>query len=250
MSRIELTANTFKTIGPSGDWQTFQQAWDDVHDNYDLRGKYLTITVAPGVYAPFVAFGAITGMANPGSLRFVGNEANPSTVTIKATSGPCVAMWEDAAMRLDGFQYRASGSGTQACGIICSDSRLYIGASGWNHCTRAYIDCISNRGKVTITDNQVMYGNTQYAWLVEDKGQFNANGKSFTLAGNIAFDTFVYADQGAVVEATGSNYNYNGFSATGAQYRSNQACIRPGNAPFFGNVGGSVAFYGVYNPTI
>lgn len=112
-------------------WATLQFAWDTIRDRVDLNGKIATVNAAAGSFsAGLIARGQVLGNSGQGSVVFLGNPANLTSVTVSPTLGAAFSAASGASYTVRGFNLAGKGTSIgdyQGCAILCQSGDISFG---------------------------------------------------------------------------------------------------------------------------
>jgi hypothetical protein len=205
VSEIGVDTNDGSEQSP---WRSLQKAWDAIRDTLDLAGHKVTVNIAPGNYGPLYARGAVVGSQGEGSIVFTGNLSAPWTtcVTNIGTGDPvghAVAACTDTAFTVQGVQV----SGT-ACGVVSMYGLVYLKNIGFGPCGWAHMQAVGPRSVISmIAGTYYINGASQYHALSEQNAFVIVPNCSGVFYQPFTFNTFAHANQGAVIDFTGTSFS-------------------------------------------
>jgi hypothetical protein len=258
-SRIKLTANTTFYVATTGNdttgngsnsapWFSIQKAINYVENNIDLAGYSVTISVANGTYASFVASGPLVGAATNSSVTALviqGNTASPTSCVISttATGQNCALASFGAAFSIGGFSFSASGLGASGLAAIQGGKILVSGAMNYGACNSSQILSHDAGSYIDIASNYTISGGASYHFSSGFGAQIinPSGGLAVTLTGTPNY-TGAFAECDTCASLTMVGVTYTG-TATGQKYYAalnGVISTSGGGANYFpGNVAGS-----------
>lgn len=225
---------------------TVQRPFDLLRDKYDLAGHTVTVNLAAGTYSPGLNLrGKLIGQLSPHQLLLVGNNSNPSSVTIsdlRAVSSdletgagvPIFTGW-GAELKISGVRFTASYRAIWAH----VNSHIYFGLVEFGPSGTAHIT--SDEGsEVRAVANYSITGGAFYHYdifsgIIIGYDPISSNFTTVTINGTQTFITFAHVQQMGQLILSSGRVGYVGSSIVGQQ------CIIDGLSAV--NTGGSGGSY-------
>lgn len=223
-------------------WATLQFAWDTIRDRFDLNGKIATVNLAAGGYnSGLVARGQMLGNAGQSSVVFLGNVANPSSVTVSPTLGAAFAAASGASFTVRGINLAGKGTSIgdyQGCAIICQSGDIGFGDVRFSSSDVAHVYA---QNGVAIAAGPITIANSSpVGFWAAGGGTIQLNSQTINHLITATYTDYARAAYGAIQAAgvifTGSAQNGRRYSATASGFISTSgggANFFPGNAAGF-----------------
>lgn len=179
-------------------WATLQHAYDTIQRTLDFCGFSVTVNVAAGTYAPFVANGLCVGQVGA-SFIFNGNVTNGwSVVVLNQVGGYAIYVASGAKITVQGMAPQ-SPSGF---GVVVAEGVLTLGPMGWSNCGAGFIDASGNDSFIGINGGHAFVSSANGGIIAEAQAQIVTGvGALLYFEGALHFPVgFLLADECAVID--------------------------------------------------
>lgn len=245
-----LDTNDCLTTGTS--CQTIQHIIN-LTQSLNMNGYNVTINLAAGTYAPFVA-GPLNGS---GTATIIGNSTTPSSVVISATTGEA-AYFTAGNWHMAGVTVVSSGNGSAphlGCGVRASTAspvvlfNVAFGNAAFAQVESEYGSNIIFLGVLSGNpSNFINIVGSAPAFMYVVDASISTSGTNLNITGTPAYSStsqgFAYADQLGVISQP---FNSVTGSATGKFYNSNNNSSIKGVSTYPGSIAGTTSSGGQAN---
>lgn len=252
---VSTTGSDVTGNGTSGTpWQTIQNAFNQIYQNYDLAGFTVTIQLANGTYTAGVLWdGLFLGQIGP--IVLSGNTSNPDLVRIYVVGAACFHFRYGANIFVQGFRLQCGLSGVgfggmmaEFGGYISHDFCWFDAMAGCNHMFANYGTITCFNPLLAAFGHYWIYGNAINHYYCQFNGNIDVRNATITTGAACAFTTFCNTPNGNCW-AGAATYSLP-FGVTGQRYNcafAGYANVNLAGVNFFpGSIAGSIAGGGFY----
>lgn len=194
-------------LSPATAWRSPQVAWNWMVANLDPALNIVTVHLAPGTYPGVVITGTIPGVED-GTIRFLGNVDNPSTVTIHGENQAAFYV-QDCSIGLFGVTLTATGvpsgphGGAEGMAICAGPgSTIWIDKLNFGACSAAHLFAESSgsiwlepwSGGESGQSSYTISGSAPNHYECVEAGFIATAVSHVTIVGNPHFDIFCLAN--------------------------------------------------------
>ncbi len=231
-------------------WATLQFAWDTIRDRFDLNGKIATVNLAAGSYTTgLIARGQVLGNAGQGSVVFLGNTANLTSVTVSPALGAAFSAASGASFTVRGCNLAGKGTSIgdyQGCAILCQSGDISFGDCRFSSSDVAHV--YAQNGVALAIGPLTIANSSPVGFWAAGGGTVQLNSQTINHLITATYTDYARAAFGSIQAAgasfTGSAQNGRRYSATVSAFIATSG----GGANFFpGSVAGVVDATSTYS---
>ena len=234
-------------LDPAAPFATWQRAWSEIINNYDLNGYVVTVWGADGTYtAGVTATGAPLGAsAGTGSVVFRSTSGNASACIVGSTNSNAFTAQAGAQFTVQDIKLQTAGANTSALVTTPGGLIAYKGVR-FGQATLAHVNS-ANGGFIQPIGDYVIEGGAAFHAVGSGAGSVAVGAVNVTLVGTPNFSgAFAYAQQGRV-SFVGTTWT---GGATGSRFLAVENGVISTNGAGLsalpGNAAGSTATGGQY----